>query len=255
MNRSIFHTKREGYAKCDLIFAQQSSMYSGPCLLCAHLSLDRGYPEGKAGVLFIAQSPALLWEEESEWVSEWVKRRGLSQSLNDWLSDSPAWEGHWGNSWLPPCPLGAGEDSALLATVALHPWIGADGLVGQGSLPLLSGVYWSERITLGREMALSSGAELWSEPLSEGDWGVDSTWWCLQRPHLPDQSQEKPVPVAGPSGLDLMRRKTPKERLGAGWLPGESVGSKTPRGGRLCSPDPTPESSIPRETDVLLPET
>lgn len=119
MNRSIFHTKREGYAKCDLIFAQQSSMYSGPCLLCAHLSLDRGYPEGKAGVLFIAQSPALLWEEESEWVSEWVKRRGLSQSLNDWLSDSPAWEGHWGNSWLPPCPLGAGEDSALLALCTL----------------------------------------------------------------------------------------------------------------------------------------
>lgn len=82
MNRSIFHTKREGYAKCDLIFTQQSSTYSGPCLLCAHLSLDRGYPEGKAGVLFAAQAPALLWEEESEWVSEEER----SQSKSEWLN-------------------------------------------------------------------------------------------------------------------------------------------------------------------------
>ena len=149
-------------------------------------------------------------------------------------------------SWWRQCPAGYHS----FAHLDRRWWTGGTGLPAPASWSVQS-----ERITLGREMALSSGAELWSEPLPEGDWVVDSTCWCLQRPHLPDRSWEKPAPMAGHSGLDLMWRKTPKESLGAGWLSGASVGSKIPRGGGLCSHDPTPESSISRETAVLLPET
>ena len=116
-------------------------------------------------------------------------------------------------SWWRQCPAGYHS----FAHLDRRWWTGGTGLPAPASWSVQS-----ERITLGREMALSSGAELWSEPLPEGDWVVDSTCWCLQRPHLPDRSWEKPAPMAGHSGLDLMWRKTPKESLGAGWLSGAS---------------------------------